>query len=44
MKGGDPNGVFDLDAVHGIKLGCNAAQKHLIFDVSNFELVRFDDL
>lgn len=37
----DPNGQFDLNAISAVKFGCNAGRDYLLFDVSNFELVKF---
>lgn len=42
FMGADDNGRLDLDSISKVKLGCNAGQAELSFDVSGFELVKFD--
>ncbi|MCE5322021.1 hypothetical protein LLG46_01760 [bacterium] len=43
FMGKDPNGHFDSDSISSIKLGCNAGSEHVAFDVSGFELVKFNN-
>lgn len=38
----DPNGQLDLNAISQVKFGCTCGRGYLVYEGSNFELVKFD--
>jgi hypothetical protein len=41
-KVADPNGHLDLNAIAKVKFGCTCGRDYLVFEASNFDLVKFD--